>query len=44
MDIVLSEGGPYHVRKHLAPYIERLRATGREAWAEVLVQRHHTEI
>jgi len=44
MDIVLSEGGPYHVRKHLAPYIERLRATGRETWAEVLVQRHHTEI
>jgi len=44
MDVVRDEGGPYHVRKHLGPYLERLRATGREHWAEVLVQRHRDEL
>ncbi len=40
MDIVLAEGGPYHTRGHLPAYIERLRATGRAHWADVLVDRH----
>ncbi|MGO9875677.1 MAG: sulfatase [Acidimicrobiia bacterium] len=44
MDIVRHEGGPFHVRKHLAPYLERLRTTGRAHWAEVLEQRHTDEI
>jgi choline-sulfatase len=44
MDVVRAEGGPFHVRKHLGPYIDRLRATGRESWAEVLVGRHRTEL
>jgi choline-sulfatase len=44
MEVVRTEGGPYHVRKHLGPYLERLRATGREAWAEVLVRRHGDEL
>ncbi|MEZ5168337.1 MAG: hypothetical protein R2695_18375 [Acidimicrobiales bacterium] len=39
MDIVLAEGGPYHVRGHLRG-LERLRATGRGAWADVLIERH----
>jgi arylsulfatase A-like enzyme len=40
MDVVRREGGPYHVRKHLPAYLERLRATGRAAWADVLEARH----
>jgi len=44
MDIVRREGGPYHVRRHLASYVERLRATGRAHWADVLVERHHDEL
>jgi arylsulfatase A-like enzyme len=44
MDAVRNEGGPYHVRRHLSPYVERLRATGRATWAEVLVQRHKDEL
>jgi choline-sulfatase len=44
MDTVRSEGGPFHVRKRLGPYIERLRATGRENWAQVLATRHHEEL
>ncbi len=40
MEIVLSEGGPYHTRGHGAAYAERLRTTGREHWADVLLDRH----
>ena len=36
---MLREGGPYHVRGQLPAYLERLRATGRAAWAERLAQR-----
>ena len=39
MEIVLDEGGPLHVRGHLPAYLERLRATGRSQWADVLVAR-----
>lgn len=31
---LLREGGPFHVRGELPAYLERLRATGREEWAE----------
>jgi hypothetical protein len=41
---VLAEGGPFHVRRHLGPYVERLRATGRAHWADVLVERHAAEL
>ena len=44
LDVVRAEGGPFHVRHHLAPYVERLRATGRSHWAEVLVERHRAEL
>lgn len=37
---VLREGGPKHVRGELKAYLERLRATGRGAWAEQLEARH----
>ena len=39
IDAVRNEGGPFHVRKQLGPYLERLRATGPENWAEVLATR-----
>jgi arylsulfatase A-like enzyme len=42
--VVRREGGPYHVRRHLAAYAERLRATGRGHWADVLVDRHRDEL
>ncbi len=44
LDVVRAEGGPFHVRGHLGPYVERLRATGREGWARVLVDRHSGEL
>jgi arylsulfatase A-like enzyme len=44
MDVVRREGGPYHVRRHLGPYVERLRATGRDHWADVLIERHRDEL
>jgi arylsulfatase A-like enzyme len=44
MDVVRREGGPYHVRRHLAPYTERLRSTGRGVWADVLESRHRDEL
>jgi arylsulfatase A-like enzyme len=44
LDAVRAEGGPFHVRSHLLPYVERLRATGREGWARVLLERHSDEI
>lgn len=40
MQIVLDEGGPYHVRGHLPAYLDRLRETGRSEWADVLVDRY----
>jgi hypothetical protein len=43
MDVVRAEGGPFHVRKHLPAYLERLRATGRAHWADVLAERHPGE-
>jgi arylsulfatase A-like enzyme len=44
MDLVRAEGGPYHVRRHLTPYLTRLRATGRSDWATVLEARHRAEL
>ncbi|MDZ4825009.1 MAG: sulfatase [Actinomycetota bacterium] len=44
LDTVRTEGGPYHVRRHLPSYVERLRATGRSHWADVLVDRHRAEM
>ncbi len=44
MSIVQSEGGPYHTRHRLPGYLDRLRATGRGEWAEVLETRHPTEL
>ncbi len=43
LDTVLEEGGPWHVRGHLLEYAERLRATGREEWADLLLERHPRE-
>jgi len=39
MRIVLQEGGPWDARKDWKRYCERLRATGREKWAEVIEKR-----
>lgn len=44
LDVVRREGGPFHVRHHLGPYLDRLRATGRAQWADVLVERHADEL
>ena len=44
MDVVRREGGPYHVRRHLPAYLERLRATGRGGWADALEARHPDEL
>lgn len=43
MDIVREEGGPFHTRRHLPAYLDRLRRTGRGHWADVLLERHPTE-
>lgn len=43
METVLSEGGPYHVRRHLTRYLDRLRSTGRGQWADVLAEAHQIE-
>ena len=40
MEVVLEEGGPFHVRGHLSSYLERLEKTGRSRWAEILRERH----
>lgn len=40
METVLAEGGPYHVRGHLPAYLERLRATDRGEWADVLAEKY----
>ncbi len=39
-DIVLKEGGPFHIWGQLPAYIERLRATGREPIAKDLAMRY----
>lgn len=44
MEVVRREGGPFHTRKHLPAYLERLRETGRSHWADVLEARHPTEL
>jgi choline-sulfatase len=44
MWMVLHEGGPKHVRGELPAYLERLRATGRTRWAELLAARHPQEL
>jgi arylsulfatase A-like enzyme len=44
LSIVLAEGGPYHVRGHLVPYLARLRATGRAHLADALAERHPGEL
>ena len=43
MDVLLEEGGPWHVRGQLLEYVERLRATGRGRWADVLLAKHPRE-
>lgn len=43
LQTVLDEGGPYHCRRRLPAYLERLRSTGRSAWADVLAERHPRE-
>jgi arylsulfatase A-like enzyme len=37
---IADEGGPFHVRGHLAEYLERLRATDREHWIAPILSRH----
>jgi hypothetical protein len=39
-DIVMEEGGPFHVWGELPEYLERLRATGRAPIADQLERRH----
>ena len=41
---VLREGGPLHTRGQLPQYLTRLRATGREEWAEKLAAKHPREV
>jgi arylsulfatase A-like enzyme len=43
MGTVLAEGGPLHTRGQLPAYLARLRATGRERWAERLAAAHPRE-
>ena len=33
---VIQEGGPFHTRGEMPAYLERLRTTGRAAWADRL--------
>jgi choline-sulfatase len=40
MEIVVAEGGPYHVRGRLPEYLERLQETGRGNWVAPLLARH----
>ena len=40
LEIVIEEGGPYHVRGHLTDYLVRLEETGRGQWIEPLLARH----
>jgi choline-sulfatase len=43
MDVLLEEGGPWHVRGRLLEYADRLRATGRGRWADALLEKHPRE-
>ncbi len=43
LEIVIGEGGPYHVRGHLHEYVRRLEETGRSRWIEPLLARHGSE-
>jgi hypothetical protein len=40
---VLREGGPYHARDRMAPYLQHLRDTGREWAIPELMRRHPGE-
>ncbi len=40
LPLVMKEGGPFHVRRELPTYLQRLRTTGREALAEALEAKH----
>ena len=40
---VMREGGPHHTCGFLPKYLERLRATGRAKWADVLKDKHARE-
>jgi choline-sulfatase len=40
LEIVVDEGGPFHVRGRLPEYIRRLEDTGRSRWVEPLLVRH----
>jgi arylsulfatase A-like enzyme len=40
---VIAEGGPLHTRGQLPAYLERLRATDRGRWADVLAAHHPKE-
>jgi choline-sulfatase len=40
LEIVVDEGGPFHVRGRLPEYIRRLEDTGRSRWVEPLLARH----
>ncbi len=44
MQTVLREGGPFHTRGQLPKYLERLRETGREHWADELERRFPDEL
>lgn len=44
MQVVIAEGGPYHVRGQLARYVARLQQTDRGAFAERLRLRHPREL
>lgn len=37
---ILAEGGPFELRERLPAYLERLRTTGREQWADRLATAH----
>jgi choline-sulfatase len=43
MDVVLAEGGPFHVRGRLPAYLDRLVATGRSRWVAPLLAHHSGE-
>jgi choline-sulfatase len=44
LDTVLAEGGGWHVRGRLGPYLERLRDTGRADAADRIASRHAAEV
>lgn len=41
---VIEEGGPFHVRGELPAYLDRLRDTGRAAWADALERKYASEL